>query len=64
MKPQLILVVVLALMALEGLALLLAPDLVRRAIEDAPPGALRVAGLVELALATALAIAAALLAGS
>ncbi len=64
MKPELILTVVLVLMALEGLALALAPDLVRRAIEDASPKALRVAGLVELALATALAIAAAFLAGA
>jgi len=47
--------VLIALMGLEGLALLAAPGLVKRAVADLGPGALRLAGAVELAAALALA---------
>ena len=58
MVTEVVLTIVLALMAVEGLAFALAPELVQRILGDASPSALRLAGLVELAIATVLAIVA------
>jgi uncharacterized protein YjeT (DUF2065 family) len=40
----------LAFLTIEGLLLVLWPQHVRQMIEDAPPGVLRIAGAVELAI--------------
>ena len=56
MRVETLLAIVLVLMAAEALAFVIAPEFIKRLLEEAPPGVLRIAGAAELALAGVLVI--------
>jgi len=49
---QILLLICLSFIFLEGALVMLAPDFIKKMMEEVPAGWLRVAGLLELALAT------------
>lgn len=50
---KVLLLLCLSFIFLEGAVVMFAPELVKKMVEEMPPGWLRAAGLIELALAAA-----------